>query len=296
MSRPQNVRGPSLLDFLKAWPSYFLPHHALSRLMHKITRSENEWWKDRFTRWFVKRFKVDMSLAKEPALDAYSHFNAFFTRALKPGVRPVDQDPTSLVSPVDGAISQIGDIKNKRIFQAKGRDYSLLELLGGDVYAAEKFENGKFATLYLSPKDYHRIHIPIDGRLTAMTHVPGRLFSVSPATTRAIPRLFARNERVIAYFDTQAGPMAMVLVGAIFVASIDTVWMGEVTPPAGKEIRNWKYNPDSAGNQFSKGEEIGRFNMGSTVILLFGQDKIRWQDDLMSGDAIQMGQALGWRN
>jgi phosphatidylserine decarboxylase len=197
---------------------------------------------------------------------------------------------------VDGAISQIGDIKNKRIFQAKGRDYSLLELLGGDVYAAEKFENGKFATLYLSPKDYHRIHIPIDGRLTAMTHVPGRLFSVSPATTRAIPRLFARNERVIAYFDTQAGPMAMVLVGAIFVASIDTVWMGEVTPPAGKEIRNWKYNPDSAGNQFSKGEEIGRFNMGSTVILLFGQDKIRWQDDLMSGDAIQMGQALGWRN
>ncbi len=292
MSNQQIERGASLLDYLKAWPSYFLPHHALSRVMHAVTRSEIVWWKSRFTRWFVKQFNVDMSLAQEPDLESYPSFNAFFTRALRSDARPINDDNKTLTCPVDGSVSQLGDIKDGRIFQAKGRDYSLLELLGGDVRAAEKFENGKFATLYLSPRDYHRIHIPVDGKLTAMTHIPGRLFSVSPATARAVPRLFARNERVVAYFDTEVGPMAMVLVGAIFVASIETVWAGEVTPPAGKEIRHWKYGPDNTVHNFQKGEEIGRFNMGSTVILLHGANVIDWLNDIKAGNSIQMGQAL----
>ncbi len=285
-------RGASLLDYLKGWPTYLLPHHALSRVMHAITRSEVYWWKSRFTRWFVKQFKVDMSLAQEPDLETYPSFNAFFTRVLRADARPIVDDAKALACPVDGAVSQLGDIKDGRIFQAKGRDYSLLELLGGDVRAAEQFEDGKFATLYLSPRDYHRIHIPIDGKLTAMAHVPGRLVSVSPATARAGPRLFARNERVVAYFDTEVGPMAMVLVGAIFVASIETVWAGEVPPPAGKEIRHWKYESDNSQTDFKKGDEIGRFNMGSTVILLHGANTIDWITDIKAGDHIQMGQAL----
>lgn len=292
MTKSHTERGPGLVDLLKAWPAYILPTHALSRVMHVLTRSEVTWWKSQFTRWFVKQFKVDMTLALEPDLEKYSSFNDFFTRALRPGARPITQKPDGIACPVDGAVSQLGDIKNGRIFQAKGRDYSLLELLGGDVRASEQFEDGKFATLYLSPKDYHRIHIPIDGKLTAMSHVPGRLFSVSPATTRAVPRLFARNERVIAYFDTKAGPMAVVMVGAIFVASIETVWAGEVTPPAGKEIKHWKYNPETPEYQFKRGDEIGRFNMGSTVILLYGNQRVSWLDDIRPGGSVQMGQAL----
>jgi phosphatidylserine decarboxylase len=292
MSNQQTERGANLLDYLKAWPTYLLPHHALSRVMHAITRSEVYWWKSRFTLWFVKQFNVDMSLAQEPDLEAYSSFNAFFTRALRTDARPINDDTKTLACPVDGSVSQLGDIKNGRIFQAKGRDYSLLELLGGDVRAAEQFENGKFATLYLSPRDYHRIHIPMDGKLTAMTHIPGRLFSVSPATARAVPRLFARNERVVAYFDTEVGPMAMVMVGAIFVASIETVWAGEVTPPAGKEISHWKYETDNTLHNFTKGDEIGRFNMGSTVIQLHAADTIDWLNDIKAGDSIQMGEAL----
>jgi phosphatidylserine decarboxylase len=292
MSNQQIEHSASLLDYLKAWPTYLLPHHALSRVMHAITRSEVYWWKSRFTRWFVKQFNVNMTLAQEPDLETYSSFNAFFTRALRADARPVDDDTKTLACPVDGSVSQLGDIKNGRIFQAKGRDFSLLELLGGDVRAAEQFEEGKFATLYLSPRDYHRIHIPVDGKLTAMTHIPGRLFSVSPATARAVPRLFARNERVVAYFDTEAGPMAMVLVGAIFVASIETVWAGEITPPAGKEIRHWKYAPDNDLHHFQKGDEIGRFNMGSTVILLHAAGAIDWLQDIHAADHIQMGQVL----
>ena len=292
MPSKKNERSASLIDYLKAWPTYLLAHHALSRIMHAITRSEIHWWKSRFTRWFIKQFNVDMTLAQEPDPDSYPNFNAFFTRALRTDARPIVEDAKLLACPVDGAMSQLGNIQDGRILQAKNRDYSLLELLGGDVRSAEQFEGGKFATLYLSPRDYHRIHIPLDGKLTAMTHVPGRLFSVSPATTRAVPRLFARNERVVTYFDTEIGPMAMVLVGAIFVASIETVWAGEVTPPAGKEIRHWKYNPENTENQFRKGDEVGRFNMGSTVILIFGKHSIEWLPDIMPGNSIQMGQAI----
>jgi len=233
---PRPEKSASFSDYAKAWPMYLLPHHALSRIMHAVTRSEIRWWKTAFTRWFVKKFKVDMSLAQEPNLDTYKSFNAFFTRALRSDARPVIADQHLLACPVDGAISQLGDIVNGRIFQAKGRDYTLLELLGNDSKQAQHFEDGRFATIYLSPRDYHRIHIPLNGKLTAMTHIPGRLFSVSPSTARAVPRLFARNERVVAYFDTDNGPFAMVMVGAIFVSSIDTVWAGEVTPPMGTKF------------------------------------------------------------
>jgi phosphatidylserine decarboxylase len=295
MSHSSSERGANLADYIKTLPTYLLPHHALSRIMHVITRSKIGWWKTYFTRWFVKKFDVDMSLAQEPNLDSYPSFNAFFTRALREDARPIVADENLLASPVDGAISQLGEIKDGRIFQAKGRDYTLLELLGGDVQKARLFDDGSFATIYLSPRDYHRIHIPIDGKLTAMVHIPGRLFSVSPATARAVPRLFARNERVIAYFDTETGPMAMVMVGAIFVASIETVWAGEVTPPAGEKIRHWKYDGEDSAHQFSKGDEIARFNMGSTVIMLHGKDRIEWLENLHATDSVQMGQAIAKR-
>ncbi|MCF6336535.1 MAG: archaetidylserine decarboxylase [Gammaproteobacteria bacterium] len=292
-SRPQH--GASLLDYAKAWPSYLLPHHALSRIMHAITRSKIHWWKTAFTRWFVKQFKVDMSLALEPDLDNYPDFNAFFTRALHADARPVVTDKNLLACPVDGAISQLGTIKDGRIFQAKGRNYTLLELVGDDTKRAQQFEDGGFATIYLSPRDYHRIHLPIAGKLTAMTHIPGRLFSVSPSTARAVPRLFARNERVVAYFDTDIGPLAMVMVGAIFVASIETVWAGEVTPPAGRQIRHWDYDSAAPAHQFQKGDEIARFNMGSTVILLTGKGAVHWLDNIQATDSVQMGQAIAKR-
>ena len=289
-SRPE--KSATFSDYVKAWPTYLLPHHALSRIMHAITRSEIHWWKTIFTRWFVNQFKVDMSLAQEPNLDTYKSFNAFFTRALRSDVRPVVADKHLLACPVDGAISQLGDILDGKIFQAKGRDYTLVELLGNDAEQVKHFEDGSFATIYLSPKDYHRIHIPVDGKLTAMTHIPGRLFSVSPSTARAVPRLFARNERVVAYFDTPIGPFAMVMVGAIFVSSIETVWAGEVTPPMGRKIRHWQYNSANPAHHFNKGDEIARFNMGSTVVMLQGKNSIKWLENMEAAAHVEMGQAI----
>jgi len=287
-------QSPGLSDYLKAWPQYLLPTHALSRVMHALTRSSNPLMRRWFLRWFVKHYRVDMSLAQEPDLDSYATFNDFFTRALRPEARPIVSGEKTIACPVDGAVSQAGAIHADRIFQAKGQDYSLLQLLGGDQQWAEKFTDGHFATLYLSPRDYHRIHIPLDARLRAMSHVPGRLFSVNAATARVIPGLFARNERVVAYFDTAAGPMAMVLVGAIFVASIETVWAGEITPPAGRQVRHWDYEGSEA-QEFAKGEEMGRFNMGSTVIVLFGRDAVQWAASVTPGAPVQMGQQLGVR-
>ncbi len=250
-----------------------------------------------FTQWFAKQYNVNMSEASNPDLKGYPSFNAFFTRALKPEARPVDESTNSIISPVDGHVSQAGAIKNGRIFQAKGRDYSLIELLGGDTHWAGQFEDGQFTTIYLSPKDYHRIHIPITGRLLKMSHVPGRLFSVNPATARVIPRLFARNERVISYFDTDSGPIALIMVGAIFVASMETTWEGVITPPHGKKIRHWNYEPgNNKENQnvisLNKGQELGRFNMGSTVILLFPKNRIRWNTLMTAGAALKMGQSI----
>ncbi|MDH5801837.1 MAG: archaetidylserine decarboxylase, partial [Gammaproteobacteria bacterium] len=229
-----NNETAGLLDFVKAWPQYILPHYALSNLMHALTRSKTVWWKNFFIRWFIKQYKINMSEANPSDPSAYASFNEFFTRPLQTQARPIAFGDKHIVSPVDGAISQSGDIVNGNVFQAKGRSYTLHELLAGEQQWVDSFNNGHFATIYLSPKDYHRIHMPRSGHLVAMSHIPGRLFSVNPATTRAIPRLFARNERVIAYFETPAGPMAMILVGAIFVAGMETVWHGAVSPPPGR--------------------------------------------------------------
>jgi phosphatidylserine decarboxylase len=229
-----------------------------------------------------------MSEAVQPDPAAYPTFNAFFTRSLRPDARPVAAGDKDLACPVDGAVSQIGSIEGGRVFQAKGQGFTTVELLGGDA-AASRFEDGQFTTLYLSPRDYHRIHMPVDGKLTRMLHVPGRLFSVNPPTTRAVPRLFARNERVACLFDTPAGPMALVMVGALNVASIETVWAGEVTPPQRPRVQAWDY----AGEvQLTKGAEVGRFNMGSTVILLFAKDRIRWEEGYGPGSPVRMGRKL----
>lgn len=258
--------------------------------MHWLTRSRGV-FKKLFTPWFVRHFGINMDEAIETDWRKYPDFNSFFTRALKPEARPLVIGEQNLICPVDGSVSQAGRINGDRIFQAKGHEYSLASLLGGSSNWCDAFENGEFATLYLSPKDYHRIHMPLDGKLLEVIHVPGRLFSVNPATTRAIPGLFARNERVVCIFETEAGPMAMVLVGAIFVASIETVWQGVITPPAGKQIQRWDHREKEI--VLKQGEEMGRFNMGSTVILLYPADKMNWADSIQPDVPVKMGQLLG---
>lgn len=290
------TRGPSVVDRLRAWPQYLLPGHALSRVMHRLTRSRVGWFKNLFIRTVVRLYGVDLSEAavRDPKL--FPSFNAFFTRPLVRGARPMPGGADEVACPVDGVVSQAGPIRGGRIFQAKGKDYTLAELLGGSRERAEPFRDGSFATLYLSPRDYHRIHMPVAGRLREMVHVPGRLFSVDAATTRAVPRLFARNERVAALFDTDAGPMALVLVGALFVGSVETVWHGEVTPPAGSTVRTWLYPQEGDGVvEIGRGEEMGRFNMGSTVVVLFGADAVRWRDDLAPEAPVRLGRAIGDR-
>ncbi|QSA97514.1 archaetidylserine decarboxylase [Methylococcus sp. EFPC2] len=284
----------SLRDALVSLPQYILPHHPLSRVMHHLTRCENRLWKDAFIRNIIRIYGVDMSEALEPDPDAYPSFNAFFTRPLKPDARPLSAEPGALLCPADGAISQIGRIADDSLIQAKGKSFSATELLGGDPARGELFRDGHFATIYLSPRDYHRLHMPLTGTLREMVHVPGRLFSVNAATTRFVPNLFARNERVVAVFDTEVGPMALVLVGAIFVASIETVWHGVVTPPTASQIRTWVYSEDAP--RLEKGAEMGRFNMGSTIVVLFGKDAVDWGKDLGEGDKVRMGQALGYRH
>ena len=279
----------SLGDRIKAWLQYPLPHHAISRLTYRLTRVTHRGFKDWAIQDFIRRFGVDMSEAMQPDPTAYPSFNAFFTRALRSDARPLASGARDVACPVDGAVSQIGPIEAGRVFQAKGQSFTTLELLGGDAKAAAPFEHGQFVTLYLSPRDYHRIHMPLDGTLTRMIHVPGRLFSVNPPATRAVPRLFARNERVACLFDTPAGPMALVMVGALNVASIETVWAGEVTPPQRRRVQAWDY----AGEiQLAKGAEAGRFNMGSTVILLFAKDRIRWEESYQPAAAVRMGRKL----
>jgi phosphatidylserine decarboxylase len=281
----------TLTNHLFSLPQYILPHHFLSSLMHKAARCENRRWKNAFINIIVYLYGVDLSEAQEPDPEAYPSFNAFFTRALKPEVRPQCAETDALLCPADGAISQLGDITAGSIFQAKDKRFTAVELLGGDPERAQPFENGKFATIYLSPRDYHRLHMPLDGILREMVHIPGRLFSVNAATVNTVPNLFARNERVAAIFDTEAGPMALVLVGAIFVASIETVWHGEVTPPTVLQTKTWTYSGDAPN--LAKGEEMGRFNMGSTIIVLFGENTMAWDEALKPGDTVRLGQKLG---
>ncbi|MGD7034600.1 archaetidylserine decarboxylase [Methylotuvimicrobium buryatense] len=281
----------TIKETLTTLPQYVLPHHTLSQLMSKLTHCENKRWKNLFIKQIIRHYGVDMSEALEPNIDAYASFNEFFTRQLKPEARPIANEPGAIVSPADGVVSQAGKIMDGDIFQAKGKSFTATQLLGGDDERAEAFKDGSFATIYLSPRDYHRLHMPLTGTLKEMIHIPGRLFSVNAATTNSVPGLFARNERVAAIFDTEAGPMALVLVGAIFVSSVETVWHGVVTPPTIEKVRTWHYETDAP--QLNIGEEMGRFNMGSTIIVLFGRDKADWQADFTADSPVKLGQLIG---
>lgn len=278
----------AITDRLKSWPLYVLPHHLVSRVVYKLTRIESRLVPAAISR-FAKMFDIDLSEATHPAPEHYKTFNEFFTRTLKDGAREIAGADHQYCSPVDGRVSQLGSITSGTIVQAKGHNYTVSDLLGGRQSDVIPFNEGAFATLYLSPRDYHRIHMPIRGDLCSMHYIPGRLFSVAPHTVRVVPRLFARNERVVAIFNTDAGKVAMVLVGAINVAAIETVWAGLVTPPTKNSVDYKDY--DSGSCKLDKGEEMGRFNMGSTVILLLENGSFR--SDLNAGDPIQMGQFLG---
>lgn len=272
---------------------YLLPHHLISRLAGCLAECRARWVKNTFTTWFAKHFRVDMSEAVVEDVTGYENFNAFFTRALKADARPLDPTPGAILCPADGAISQLGPIEHGRVFQAKGHSFSVLELLGGDAANAAPFMGGQFATVYLSPRDYHRVHMPISGTLREMIHVPGRIFSVNQTTAENVPELFARNERVVCIFDTERGPMAMVLVGAMIVASIETVWAGLVTPFK-REVKSVRYDDAArAPIHLEKGAEMGRFKLGSTVIMLFGPDQVTWGHELAAVSPVRMGQGLG---
>ena len=286
-------KGSNTLDKVKVAFQYLLPKHLISRLVGKFAAAQAGNITTAAIKWFIKRYQIDMSEAANPDPHSYKTFNAFFTRKLKSGIRPICQTPNTIVQPVDGAISQFGGINSGQIFQAKGHNYSALALLGNQKEDAMRFDNGNFATIYLSPKDYHRIHMPIKGTLSKMTYVPGDLFSVNPLTARNVPDLFARNERVITIFETEIGPLAMILVGATIVASIETVWAGTITPPCGSLFsKNYPTEGESAIT-LEKGEEMGRFKLGSTVIMLFGQNAIDEFDHTIKLEAItRMGQAF----
>ncbi len=270
---------------------YLLPQHLLSRLAGCIAETEVNAIKGPFIRWFIKKYRVDMSIAANPDPDSYRNFNDFFTRPLKDGARPIAKPSKAICCPADGCISQIGAIDNGYLFQAKGHKFHLLELLGGDEASSKLFLEGNFATVYLSPKDYHRVHMPLAGKLTKMIHIPGDLFSVNDTTASHVPRLFARNERVVCLFDTAAGPMAVILVGAMIVASIETVWAGLITPIK-KQVRTIDYTTQPKIS-LKKGEELGRFKLGSTAIVLFGKNAIDWKQAIKKDSEVIMGEAIG---
>ncbi|WP_271273290.1 archaetidylserine decarboxylase [Aliamphritea hakodatensis] len=272
---------------------HLLPQHLLSRLVGKLADCRTNWVKSTFISWFAKRYNVNMSEAVQESLNAYPDFNSFFTREIKLERRPLAD--TDIISPADGAISQLGPIDHGRVFQAKGRGYALTTLLGGYNDLAEQFIDGQFATVYLSPKDYHRVHMPVTGTLRDTIYVPGDLYSVNQTTAEGVENLFARNERLVAIFDTEYGPMAMILVGAMIVAGIETVWAGQVAPQQRKIWRTEHTPEPQAPVVLEKGAEMGRFKLGSTVILLFGKDVIEWQENLQAGSPVNMGHAFGNR-
>lgn len=278
-------------DRLFVLSQYVLPKQALTALAGVGASARGGALTTRFIRWFVGRYGVNMAEAANPDIASYPTFNEFFSRPLKPGARPLSD--ADLISPVDGAISQFGPIRRDQIFQAKGHDYSTTTLVGGDAQLAQRFEDGHFATLYLSPKDYHRIHMPCDGRLTRMIYVPGDLFSVNPATARGVPGLFARNERVVCVFESEQGPFVLTLVGATIVGSMATVWHGVVNPPRSKQVREWRYDDQSI--VLKKGEEMGRFLLGSTVVMLFPKGDLRFNPAWAPAGAIRMGEAMAQR-
>ena len=278
-------------DRLKVTAQYLIPKQALTVLAGKLASARAGGLTTSVIRWFVARYGVNMAEAANPDIASYPSFNEFFTRPLKPGARPLaDAD---YICPVDGAISQFGRIERDQIFQAKGHSYSTHALVGGDRDLAIQFQDGEFATLYLSPRDYHRIHMPCDGRLTRMIYIPGDLFSVNPTTARGVPGLFARNERVVCVFENDAGPFVLTLVGATIVGSMATVWHGQVNPPRPGKIREWDYAPGKV--TLRKGDEMGRFLLGSTVVMLFPKRRLRFNPDWAPARPIRMGEAMGSR-
>ncbi len=277
----------TLRERLLAWPFYILPQHAISWCMYKLARVRYVPVKNFAIRIYAYLNPVNMQEAVIEDKYAYESLNAFFTRALKPEARPLDSASDSWICPVDGSVSQAGAIEDGRIFQAKGCDYSLLELLGGDDARAQHFHNGQFATLYLSPRDYHRIHIPVNAELEHMTYIPGRLFSVATHTVNTIPRLFARNERVACHFNTEHGPMAMILVGAINVSAMETVWHGHIKDTG--SVSHYDYVGQDV--RLLRGEEMGRFNLGSTVIVL-SSATMSWDNSISAGLEVKLGQRL----
>ena len=278
------------LDKFKIAMQYVMPKHFISRMVGKLAAAKAGGLTTALIKLFIKQYKIDMSEAEYPDPAHYKTFNEFFTRPLKEGIRPLAEESDIIAHPVDGAISQLGDVVDGQIIQAKGHDYSLQALLGGKEEDTAPFLGGKFATIYLAPKDYHRIHMPVDGTLSKMIYVPGDLFSVNPLTAQNVPNLFARNERVVAIFETEIGPLAMVLVGATIVASIETIWAGTVTPPAGKDVFSWNY-PTKGDNAITlkKGEEMGRFKLGSTVILAWGANQAEFLSDQHPETVTRMG-------
>lgn len=292
-----NAGAVSFGDQLFATLQGLSPKHRLSQWMYAVMRQRSPWLRTLSIRTFLSNYRVDMSEAVQTNPLAYESFNAFFTRALKPSARPIDGDEPSIVSPVDGTVSQCGTINGDRLIQAKGHDYSLLALLGGDAQLAQHYQGGQFACIYLAPYNYHRMHMPLSAQVQDTIYVPGELFSVNAATARTVPGLFARNERVVCDFNMTAGTFgqtkfAMIFVGALFVGSIETVWSGEINPPPrrrGIPI----HLAQGRGMQLRKGSEAGRFNMGSTVVLLFEPGTMHWSTNMQAGAILRMGQRIG---
>ena len=276
-------------DRLKVLPQYLLPKQALTALAGRFANAQAGGITTAVIRKFVAHYGVNMDEAENSDIASYSSFNDFFTRPLRAGARPLAQ--ADFICPVDGAISQFGQIERDQIFQAKGHQYSTTALVGGDAQLAALFQDGSFATIYLSPRDYHRIHMPLAARLTRMIYVPGALFSVNPTTARGVPGLFARNERVVCVFDSERGPFVLALVGATIVGSMATVWHGVVNPPRPGTVREWRY--DTQEVVIAKGAEMGRFLLGSTVVMLFPKDTLAFNPDWAPARAIRMGEAMG---
>lgn len=276
-------------DRLVVMLQYLLPKQALTLFAGKVAGIRGGASTARLIKWFIGRYQVNMAEAANPDMASYATFNEFFTRALRSDARPLAQ--ADFICPVDGAISQFGDIENDQLFQAKGHHFSTTALVGGDSDLAAKFQGGSFATLYLSPRDYHRIHMPCDGRLTRMIYVPGDLFSVNPATARGVPGLFARNERVVCVFDSEHGPFVLTLVGATIVGSMATVWHGVVNPPRSRDVREWQY--DKQPVLLKKGDEMGRFLLGSTVVMLFPKNTLQFNSQWTPAQAVRMGEVMG---
>jgi phosphatidylserine decarboxylase len=271
-------------------PQYLLPKQAITSFGGRVASARAGGITTGIIRWFVGKYGVNMDEAANPDIASYPSFNEFFTRALKPGARPIAQ--ADLVCPVDGAISQFGLIDHDQIFQAKGHSYSTTALVGGDAALAAQFDHGHFATIYLSPRDYHRIHMPCDGRLLRMIYVPGALFSVNPVTARGVPGLFARNERVVCVFDSPLGPFVLTLVGATIVGSMATVWQGVINPPRGP-VREWRYEDQDI--RLKQGDEMGRFLLGSTVVLLFPKMPLQFNPAWAPGGAVRLGEVMAQR-